>query len=342
MALRFIDGFDHYNTTAQFSLKYNEAVGSTGYPCVEPGRRAGSNSVRLYAQSSYLNKTLDDQSTWIVGAAVKIGVMPSSNGAIFQFRDNTGNNQACVCITPSGNVALVRGSSSGTVLATSTNAILANSWNFIETKLTIADSGGTFEARVNGDVWVTYTGDTKYSSTLNTANSLRLSGLPSAVHAWYDDLYICDGTGSTNNTFLGDARVDTILPNGVGASAQFSPTGSANNWENVDDPSPDDEATYNASNTAGNIDSFAFADISSLGATVFGIQENMLSRKDDAGSRILRGITRIGATNYEGLDITLTDSYVYQRQIWEKNPATAANWSEADINAAEFGYKVQT
>lgn len=250
MALRFIDGFDHYSTLAQVGYKYNE-TGTSSYVSLDTGRRAGSNALKLYSSSGYATRVLDDQATWIVGAAVKIGAMPSSTATIFMFRDNSGSAQDCVCITSTGTISLLRGTSSGTVLATSSNALTVGAWNYIEAKLTIASSGGTFEVRVNGDVWATFTGNTKYSSTLSTANGIKLYGLPSAVNAWYDDFYICDGTGSSNNTYLGDARVDTIFPSGAGASAQFTPTGSTNNWENVDESSPNDDTDYNAADTAG-------------------------------------------------------------------------------------------
>jgi len=341
MALRFIDGFDHYTTAAQFAYKYNEAA-SSSYVYLETGRRSGSNAVKLYSSSGYITKTLDDQSTWIVGAAVKIASYPNGNGALFTFRDNTGSAQACVCVTSGGTLSLLRGTTSGTTLATSSNSLMTGAWNYIEAKITIADSGGVFEVRVNGEVWATFSGDTKYSSTLSTANAIKLGGLPSAINAWYDDFYICDGAGSSNNTYLGDARVDTIFPSGAGASAQFTPTGSTNNWENVDESSPNDDTDYNAADTAGYIDSFTFADLSSLSSTILGVQENIIARKDDAGTRLLRGITRISSTNYEGSDLTLSDSYLVQRQIWEKNPATSAAWTESDINGAEFGYKVQS
>lgn len=340
MALRFIDGFDHYTTLAQFAYKYSETA-SSSYVSLDAGRRAGSNAAKIYSSSGYIARTLDDQSVWIVGAAVKIAAVPNGNGALFTFKDNTGSVQACVCVTSGGTLSLLRGSTNGTALATSANALTAGAWHHIEAKLAIADSGGVFEVRVNGEVWATFSGDTKYSTTLNTANAIRLGGLPAAINVWYDDLYVCDGTGSVNNSYLGDCRVDALFPSGAGASAQFAPTGSANNWENVDDASPDDDATYNASDTAGSLDSFVFADLSALGATVFGVQANIIARKDDAGSRTLRAVARIGGANYEGSDLALSDSYLDLRQIWDKNPATSAAWTESQINAAEFGYKVQ-
>lgn len=341
MALRFIDGFDHYTTLAQFLYKYVE-TGSSSYVSLDAGRRSGSNGVKLYSSSGYITKTLDDQATWVVGAAVKLGTFPTSTGTIFQFRDSVGNVQASLCVSTTGALALYRGSTSGTLLATSSGALTTGAWNFIEAKLTIADSGGYFEARVNGDVWTTYTGDTKASTSLATANSIRLYGMPSVATVYYDDFYVCDGTGTIRNDFLGDVRVDTLFPSGSGNAAQFTPIGSANNWENVDDASPDDDTTYNASDTAGNVDTFTFADLSALNASVFGVQANVLARKDDAGMRLLRAVARVGTTDYEGANMTLSDSYVDHRQIWAQNPATSANWTEAEINAAEFGYKVQS
>lgn len=340
MALRFIDGFTHYTTRDQFLYKYAE-VGSSSYVSIDVGRRSGSKCVRLYSTSGYITKTLDEQATWVVGATIKIEALPSGNAALFRFRDNTGNAQATLCITTTGALMLARGSTSGTVLATSGSALPVGAWNYVEAKLTIADSGGYFEVRVNGQSWASYTGDTKYSSSLATANSIKIFGLTPAVVAYYGDLYICDGTGSVNKDFLGDVRVDTIFPSGAGAAAQFTPTGSANNWENVDDASPDEDAGYNVSDTAGATDSFVFADVTALNASVFGFQANILARKDDAGTRTLRGIARVGGANYEGSDRSLSDSYVDQQQIWDLNPATSAAWTEAAINAAEFGYKVQ-
>lgn len=342
MALRFIDGFDHYTTRDQFMYKYNDAASSSYVATSSSGRRTGSYAARIYTSSGYISKTIDDQSTWIVGAAIKLGAIPSGAGTLFQFRDATGTTQACLVVTTTGSLALYRGGSSGSLLASSSNALTEGVWNYIEAKLTIADSGGSFEVRVNGETWASYTGDTKYSSSYDTANTIRFNGFPAVVYVYYDDLYICDGTGTVDNDFLGDCRVDTIFPSAAGNAADFTPTGSTNNYENVDETSPDDATSYNASSTVDATDSFAFENLSALDSTILGVQENMIACKDDAGTRILHGLTRLDGTNYEGSDLSLSDSYLNHTQIWETNPATSAAWTEAEINAAEFGYKVES
>ncbi|MDX9689775.1 MAG: hypothetical protein RBT70_04815 [Alphaproteobacteria bacterium] len=341
MALRFIDGFDHYTTTAAYAYKYTAYTASAA-PGV--GRRGGSNAARFANYGGdYLLKTLDDQATWIVGFAYKRDYASNDEKPILQLRDNTGAVQVALCMHGiDGLLRLWRGDQT-TLLATSSIALPTGSWNFIELKTTIHDTTGSMELRVNGVTVATYTGDTKYSSTIGTARSIRLSGgvYSSSLYGWIDDLYICDGTGTTNNDFLGDCRVDTLYPNGVGATAQFTPTGSATNWENVDDVPSDEDSSYNASDTVGTIDSFTFTDMAVLNASVFGVQANILARKDDAGSRTLRAVVRVGGANYEGGDLPLGDSYLNQQLIWPTNPATAGAWTETAINAAEFGYKVQ-
>jgi len=341
MALRFIDGFDHYTTVASYAYKYASYSASVA-PTV--GRRSNSNAARLANYGNeYLQKTLDDQTTWIVGFAYKRDYASNDEKPILQLRDNTGSVQVALCLhAVDGLLRLWRGDQS-TLLATSTSAIPLNTWCYIELKTFINDTTGTLELRVNGTTVATYTGDTKQSSSIGTARSIRLGGgvYTSSYYGWIDDLYVCDGTGTTNNDFLGDCRVDTLYPNGAGNSAQFTPTGSTNNWENVKDTTIDEDTTNNASATAGQIDSFAFTDLSNLGSSVFGVQNNLLAKKDDAGTRTLRSVTRIGSTNYESGDFSLGTTYLDYVQLQETNPSTAAAWTVDAINGAEFGYKVQ-
>jgi len=342
MALRFIDGFDHYTTAAAYAYKYTTYSTSLA---PSTGRRSGSNAARLgnYA-NDYLLKTFDDQDTWTVGFAYKWDYASSNEKPILQLRDAAGTVQIALCMHGvDGVLRLWRGDQS-VLLTSASTSLPTGSWNFIELKATINDTTGSLELRVNGTTVATFSGDTRYSTTYATARSIRLSSgvYSSSLYGWIDDLYICDGTGASHNDFLGDCRVDTLYPNGVGNAATFTPTGSANNWENVDDVPSDEDSSYNASDTIGAIDSFAFTDISVLTSLVLGVQANLLARKDDAGTRTLRAIARVGGTNYEGSDLPLSDTYLDQQQIWALNPATAAAWTESEINDTEFGYKVQS
>ncbi|MDD3028846.1 MAG: hypothetical protein PHS57_00990 [Alphaproteobacteria bacterium] len=340
MALRFIDGFDHYTTLTQMLYKWTTSSSGNAAPN-QTGRRAGSLAVTTGGSVGYFSKLIDSQSTWIIGFALKIGSAPTNERSFLVLYDSAGTAQVSLSLTTANLIQAYRGDMA-TLLVAATSALSSTGWCYLEMKVTIADSGGSLEVRKDGAPILTYTGDTKYSSSNATACSLRLGCSASGAGAYLiDDLYVCDGTGSANNSFLGDVRVDTLFPSGAGASAQFTPTGSTNNWENVDETSPDGDTSYNAAETAGYFDSFSFSDLSVQNATVFGVQLNTLARKDDAGSRFLRAITRISGTNYEGTDAALSDSYVDYLQLFEQNPSTSSAWTESAINNAEFGYKVQ-
>lgn len=336
MALRFIDGFSHYTIPAQTPLKYSTC--STGYITSVTGRRSGTTAMKMYADADFVAMTFDDQSTWIVGFAFYATASVNSDSKILRFYDSSGNVQLTLDVV-AGLIKLYSGNVS-TLLATASQTIPVGSWVYIEAKVIIADTGGLFEVRVNETVVASYTGDTKYSSTLSTARTIRLGSLY-LTNCWFQDLYICDGTGSTNNNYLGDVRIDALLPVAAGASAQFTPTGNTTNWSNVSDTAIDTDTTYNAGDTAGYIDTFDCANLSSTNATIYGAQLNVAARKDDSGTRTLHGVMRVNGTNYESADIALSTSYMVYRQIQELNPNTSTAWTEAIINGAEFGYKVQ-
>ncbi len=338
MALRFMDGFDHYTIPADLPRKYtayNDSGSSIGLSAVT-GRRAGSNALTLRISIDYISLTLDDQGTWIMGFAINFS--GTETAEFLKFFDNTNNAQATVALNSAGLLQLYRGSSS-TLLATANTAIPINTWAYVEVKLSIAASGGVFEARINEQVVATYTGNTKQSSTLATACRFQFIGR-STKYA-IDDIYLCDGTGTINNGYLGDCRVDALKPVGSGTYAEFTPQGAASNWDCVDEATYDADATYNATNVVGKRDSFDCSNLTSITGAIYGVQLATMARKDDAGTRALRSLTRVGGSDYEGATQPVTTDYRYYTQVVEQNPNAAAAWTDTAINAAEFGYKVQ-
>ncbi len=333
MALRFVDGFDHYSLPSQLSMKYQTL--SISDATFMTGRRAGSQAL-LFRSAEWIAVTLDNQTTWVVGLAVYF--VGNGTEAIVRFYDSAGDVQASVVVQTNGTIRLYRGTTT-TSLAVSDLALNLNTWYYLEVKINIADSGGLFEARVNEQVWATYTGDTKQTSV---AGASRVILYGRAADNAIDDLYICDGTGSSNNDYLGDCRVDTIYPNGTGAHSSFTPQGSGTNWENVDETLMDEDTSYNHSNTIGHKDSFAFTNLPAITGTIFGVQACIGARKDDAGVRVVRPLTRIDGTDYEGGDQYLASSFLFARNIWEQNPDTSSAWVQADIDDAEFGYKIHS
>jgi len=216
-------------------------------------------------------------------------------------------------------------------------SINVNTWHYIEVKATIADSGGTAIVRVDGVEFINYTGDTKNTANAYITNILITCGV-NGVEVMFDDLYFCNQSGSVNNDFLGDCRIITIRPNGAGALTEWTPS-TGSNYQNVDDATPNDDTDYNATDALNAIDTFAFEDISGSG-TVRAAVLNLVARKDDAATRKIAGVVRVGGANYAGSDITLASSYAFYQDVREVNPATSIPWAISEINAAEFGYKM--
>jgi len=337
MALRFMDGFELFTTRADLAAKYNNIAASDSNVLFATGRRGDGQSLKLYSGSGFVQKTLDDQDTWTVGFGLYFEALPTSGSGLVFFYDNTVNNQLTLAIDTAGQITMRRGSGTGTILCTSSISLSVAVWYFVEAKIFISDTVGTVEIRVNGETVATFSGDTKMT-TLATANIIRLQGV-SLGPIRIDDFYVCDGTGSANNSFLGDCRVDTLFPTGAGHTG-FTPIGGVNNWENVASALPLDETNYNSATLSETLDTFACADLSTLSSTIFGVQENISARKDDAGVREAASVARVGGTDYPGATHSLADSYLIYRQIWETNPNTAAAWTESEVNASQFGYKV--
>ena len=317
MSLLLIESFGHGRT----ATKWTNGTWDIG--------TGGPNGAKTGSPSGYVKPYCDlvtPTDVLIVGFGFKGQV---ASDTFIEFVDS-GTTQVCVRFDHAQNVfILMRG---GTEVARTAAAFMPGIWYYIELKALIDPTAGTLELRINGASKATFSGNTRATGT---SQITRVLG---GNYSLYANWYICDDAGAVNNDFLGDCKVVCILPNGAGNSSQFTPSAGAN-YENVDDATPDDDTTYNAASVAGYKDTYAMGDVTITG-TIKGVQALVLARKDDAGSRTARILCRSGAADYNGDTFSLLDSYVYNRKIWEADPATAAAWDEAGINAAEFGLEL--
>lgn len=254
---------------------------------------------------------------------------------IVGFYDN-GSNQCDVRVLGSGQVQLTR---NGNVLATSAAALPApDLWMHLEVKVTVASgTGGSMELRLNGVSFVSATNVNTQNTGSPSANQFFFGG--SSAFPRYDDVILWNTSGSVNNNWHGDRKVLTRLPNGAGALAQWTPSAGAN-WQCVDEVTPNNDTDYVASSNAGDIDLYAHS--GGLAGTIHSAQVVAMARKDDAGLRQIRDIVRSGGTNYQGgLVHTLGSGFQSFAEIWEADPNTAAPWTAANLNAAQFGVKLE-
>jgi hypothetical protein len=226
------------------------------------------------------------------------------------------------------------------VLATGTRVLSPAVFYFIELKATIADAGDTAVVRINGVEDINFTGDTKATANA-TANQIQLWN-EGFVGQYYDDLYVCDGTGGApTDTFLGDVRVQAIFPSGNGNSSQLvgQDADSTDNYLNVDETAQDGDTTYVESSTVGNKDTYAFGNLTPTTGTVYGVQVLPFAKKTDAGTRSIVSVARLSATEVDSAAKALSTDYAYLPDIREAKPG-GGTWSITNVNDAEFGIKI--
>lgn len=331
----FFDGFDHY-ATADLLTKW-DGGNSTGIFTVDSTiARTGGKSLKRTSSSdgAYITRSLGmNARTLVVGIAVYFDAYPStSNSMLALYVDGA----AQISLTPGsgGSIDIRRGSYSGTLLGTS-SALPVQQWSYIELRVYIDDTAGEWEFRINGATDISGSGvDTKTNASLNYANQIRLQGFGSINYS--DDLYVRGATDLQAGGFLGDSKVLTVLPNAAGSSTQLTPTGAASNHEAVDETTPDGDTSYVSGNTGKDL--YAFADITA--ATIHAAQLSVMAKKSDAGARSIAPTVKSGATEDAGANQALSTDYRYKQKVWEVNPDTAAAWSAAEINSAEFGASV--
>ena len=332
MALLFCDGFDHY-ATADILAKW-DLRGNNEYLV---GGRFG-NGIQFVNTNWFVGKYLTSHATWIIGFAVYFSPVVGSGNPWFLLLDD-GSIQVSVYIDGNGRLCFTR---NGTFLGVASTVFRSYVWHYVEIKVTIDNSNGAIAMRVNGvDDTISFstgtatTQDTQYTANA-TANRVYFIGTSVGSAIIIDDLYICDGSGSINNDFLGDVRVQSVFPSGAGATTQMTPS-AGSNYACVDETAPNGDTDYVSETTAGEKDTYAFGNLTPTSGTIAGVQVLINARKDDAGSRSIAPVYRPVSTDYDGTTVSVSDSYAYLREITEVSPATSAAWTIAEINGAEFG-----
>ena len=342
MALLLIEGFDQYTIADEQEMARSGWSGNTGLGVstirIQAGTRHGGVGHQLQiAQSGVeISRAIPEVTEFTCGVAFRYDFL--ANHQLIGWEDDA-TNQINILLTLAGEIQIRRNTVELDI--TSGQNLLSDTWYYLEVKIKIDNSTGTYEVHLDGSQILVGTNDDTQNTVNNVVNRLILFG-SSSMDPIFDDLYFLDVSGSDNVTFLGDCRIETVFPDSDGNETDFTPL-SGNNWQNVDDGlSPDDDSTYNHSNTATDRDLYGFAALSGNVGTIFGVDAKMLVRKEEAGFREVRVIARNGTTEIESASLTLGVSWEYKNLLLENNPDGGGDWDEASVNAAQFGIDLHT
>jgi len=357
MALLFMDSWDHYDFAALTSKwafgggdkTDTSAVGAFGRRSTNGFKYRSSGTV-FVGNGHLLEKQLvSSGNTAIVGYAFKC-VTPlsdsvnqsnsESSSTVLASIQNFGVTHVWLRLNADGTVSAMYGS---TVLETSLVGVTQNVYTYIEVKVVIAAAlAGSVIVRFNGSEILNVTGVTTQvgASATWTGVYLKQRNVAGGLNEWHiDDFYMSDGSGAAPwNDLLGDCRVDAVFPTAEGASSDWTPLTGTNNAAMVNEAVADGDTSYVTSVTAGHTDTYPVSDTPVVGAAPAGVQICLFVRKESAGLANLAPVVRHAGMNYPIAVPSPGTSYGISYAIFQTNPGTDLAWTEADFNAAEFGF----
>jgi len=332
MALLFMDGFSGGDLATKW-----EGVN---------GNISRQNSSPRFAGGAYIHSTSGSNITKRFTATVEIYAgfaFSSSNDVTINFLGdaNTTTHISYKYSATSKVFTVYRGTTGGTLLATGTTVIPTSTWHYAEMHIKISDTVGVAELRIDGSTTadISFSGDTKNAGTNISVDTFVISW--GIAIADVTDVYLCDTTGSNNNSWLGDVTVRTLAPNGNGAFSQFvgSDSDSVNNYLLVNEQ-PVSNTQYAGSATTGQHDSYTMADLPAGVTSIKAVQLNTYMAKTDAPLTVGKPLLRTASTNYYGTSRNVGATYQTYTDVFETNPNTSITWTATDVNGLEAGTEV--
>jgi len=278
---------------------------------------------------------------FVIGYAHRVSALGSS--VVFR-NSNAVQTQISLALTSDGKYTLYLGQTSDTQIGKSSTVFAINSWNYVEMKMGaagFANTGGTIEVRVNGTTEITYSGDTLFGSGSAALVTFIISG--GGVTVLTDDMYLLDLTGSAPfNDFLGDCRIEQLLPNGAGATTQWTPS-TGSNFSCVDETPPNAGTDYVGSTTSGQRDLYTMADLTSTTGTVLAVRPVFNLAKSDTGvDPAMRAVIRgsDGTIKQQATMPAQSITYVTRPGFIETTQPNGSAWSIADVNGMQMGQEI--
>jgi len=353
VTLRWASSFDNFqdsDASGVFSSITNSSgTGlnfSTSYSRWPTGKGMRFNVAGSFGSTTVQTvNTFDAQSTWVVGAGVRPVTPPSGsfnqNAIIFALK--SGSNYVCELRLSGSTYAVTR---NGTTLATG-GAISASAFAFVEFKVVIHPTAGSYTVRLNGSTYLTASGTNTSGTGGTTADSIESlwgAGNSSGGYSgecWFDDMYIADGNSvgtAPVNDFVGDCHPQHLLPNANGTFSDWAQTGGTGGspYTAVNDTPNNGDTSYLSSGAINQRTTLRYPALTS--GTVRAVIVAPWIRKDDANVHVVSPRTYEGGTEQTGSATTQpSTTYTSRQLVMETDPKDGAAWDLTRVNNSEIG-----
>lgn len=220
-------------------------------------------------------------------------------------------------------------------------SVAVGDWHYVEIELEHGSaSDGSLKWWLDGNE---LNSTTTHDYTIALDSTMQVGGDSSSDidDAYIDDLYVCDATGSVNDTALGPIEIVDLYPSGNGNTSGLtgSDGNSTDNYLLVDE-NPPSSTDYVGSDTEGDKDTYAMGDLTDT-PVVVGVVAALYAAKTDTGAKWMRPVLRTSSTDYNGDSEALSESYALHEHAWDQDPNTSATWLYGAVNGMEVGQEVR-
>jgi hypothetical protein len=350
-----IEGFDHVGTAIANVAQAGWVIGGTMQGGSALGTSRWGTSAGRYALTIGINPNIHKMlpvgfpEIWM-GAAVQGGSRASAPWIYILNASGGGVAMISTASNASGFIQLHN--QAGTVVASSssTGYLYDGGWHYIEVRVLCAGAAGSAEVWMDGvQIIAPVTANFGTAGTLTSPAGVGFyaSDSPSNATWWNvyaDDVYFLDTAGGGKTTRLGECRVESLYPSADGAHLDFTPTTAGTHFDEVDDGAAgsDADTTTVQSNVVGARDSYAFNDLSISSGVIHGVGVKTVMRKNDVSPRTVKHSIRQAGTTYDGsIAHVLTAAHTCYQTVFDGDPVAAA-WTVANVNADEYGVKVES
>jgi hypothetical protein len=337
VTVRFIEGFEsgifspNITTTGTFALI--SSTSRSGTYCVQFSNTTGQQAQLRFGDFSADGVTATDMgiTTQLYGQFYFMWqTLDNASSRICAFKTSGGTVGCEVKITTSATLELY---TNATLRGTSTTVLTQGKWYRIAV-LSTKGTSAAHELRINGSAEVvgTWSNGNVNIDRFFLTNDARGTA---STDFYYDDVIGDDAS------FPLDGRVLVAVPNGAGASNEWTFGTGSSNFAECDEIPPDGGTTYvqcDATNPDGSERAvFAMEDFATIGGTgtqINAVQAVISVREVTAG-------TSSNIVRFTGADTTTAfnhgTSYATKGSVHTTNPGAGVAWSVTNFNSAQLG-----